>query len=108
MKGVAIEISGQPWMVARMTSDSAIAPRVTAAAPTDADADRLAADLRAPGPDRLQPATLPRWVTGPVVILDSDRGDVRVACGADAVDSARAWGASITDPAQPAPTCHIQ
>src|SRR5438270_167705 len=57
---------------------------------TDADAQRLAADLRAPVPSDPTAATLPRWVAGPVVILDGDTSSVRVACGADAVDSARA------------------
>lgn len=83
-------------------------PVVDRSVVTDADADLLAADIRAPSTDLLQAATLQRWVTGPVVILDADRGDVRTACGADANDSARAWGTSITDPSEPAPVCHVQ
>ena len=83
----------------------AMAARVPA--PSDAEVDRLAADLRAPDRDPTH-ATLTRWVRGPLVILDGDDNQVRTACGDDAQAAASKWGLALVDPTKPDPHCQAE
>ena len=78
------------------------------AVPTEADADQIAVDIRAPAADPGSPATLDHWVRGPLVVLDAERGTVTTECGDRAAGAAASWGLALADASKPDPTCLVQ
>ena len=96
-----------PTAAARTVAPRPHAMAAHAPTPSDAEVDRLAADLRASDLGAKQ-ATLSRWVRGPVVILDGDDNQVRTACGDDAQAAASKWGLALVDPTKPDPHCQAE
>ena len=67
----------------------------------DADADRLAALIRAP-------SSLAHWVRGPLVVLDGEHGAVKTLCGAGASAEAASIGDQLVDATRADPHCQVE